>query len=130
MTIERRGSYSESREAGVGRIPAIFGRRAWFELHPGSHTTGGSMTVLDEDTVQIREETFPGSHTAWPHESLAIYKGEAVNVLPGLRWRGDTNSVKPAVTERSGPYMPDNFEEELARRDRAYARRHPIDRLR
>lgn len=130
MIIERRGSYSESRKAGVGRVQAILGKRHLFELSPGSHTTSGSMSVLDEDTVQTREETFRGSRTAWPHESVTIYKGEAVNALPGLRWRGDKNSVRPAVTENSGPYMPDNFEERLAERDRAYLRSHPINRSR
>lgn len=128
MTIERRGNKEESIEAGIGRVPVVLGKRAWFELPPGSCTSDGSMKIVDEDTVQVREDIFRGSRTAWPIESVKTYRGAEINRLSGLRWLGDDSKVNPSVVEQSGPYMPPNFDDELARRDAEYVRRHRINR--
>lgn len=124
MTVERKGSFSESRKAEVNLLGALLGRRAWFELPPGSHTRNDRLTVIDEDTVQVRENILPLSHTAWPIDSIKTYRGAAINGLPGLCWRGDPEKVKPSVTRDSEVYIPEDHKEQLAERDRAYLRKH------
>lgn len=125
MVVERKLSYSKSREKGYSRFRAF--RGVWIEAKPGS--SNGVVTVLDEDTVQVRENFWPGSHTSWPIDSIDVYRGAAINELPELRWKGDPQHVEVSIKRDSEVYIPDNFDEELARRDRAYLRRQHLDRF-
>jgi len=124
MVIERRLGYSEARERGIGRLGSL--RGAWDELKPGS--TNRVLTVVDENTVQLRENILPMSSTVWPIDSIETYRGAAIDQLPNLRWKGDPQQVKSSVTRGSEVYIPDNVREQDATRDQAQRKRWPLPR--
>ena len=106
MVVERRLSYSKAREKGFSRFRAF--RGAWVETKPGA--TNGIVTVIDEDTVQVRENFKPLLQDSLPIDGIDTYHGAAINEIPGLRWRGDPEKVEASVTRDDEVYIPEDME--------------------
>lgn len=95
MTIERKLSFSESRQRGQGFIETLLGKRKWEELPAQIEVTheGSGWRTLDGDTLEIGETLIPANSRMYGTMDVFRYrKGMINNHCKDFRWHPDNNS--------------------------------------
>ncbi len=95
MTIERRLSFSESRQQGQGLVETLLGKRKW-EVLPAKTAAANdesSWRTLDGDTLEIGETIIPANSRMYGTMEIYRYTMDQVNQhRKDFRWRPDENS--------------------------------------
>ncbi len=87
MTIERRGSFGESRKNGVGMVSAILGKRVWLEVR--TPTVFKSLKIEDQNSVAKCVDVYQGGRNSCGWYEIEIYTRNVINKKlkgSGIRW--------------------------------------------
>lgn len=90
MVIERRLSFAQSRQQGVGFVNTLLGKRAWEKVLVGSAEAdrGTGWRILDDDTLEFGETVIPASSRMYGTTRVTRLTRGAINEnCSGFRWR-------------------------------------------
>lgn len=102
-------------------------RGVWVEASP--EMTDGTITIQDENTVEVRVNVLPRLYGSAPQDRITTYRGSAINDIPGIRWSGDPQQVEPSTATRYEAYFSGSYEASRPFVRKAYMRKTLLSRF-